>query len=676
MKIRKRTHRYFEDNDAESSATADRKSSDTNVDNYAVDSGSSVLVQDKNNKRRRNHELLQKEFETNFGYVNDLGSRQRGERFTRNFKNNEYWDGGENVEPTSADDAMRDNNWPEEREGVSGDGSGNGESFDIPEFTQSFPNDLVSYLKNIASSLNNVDSGTAELMKKKCLEECKKNEVLLLRFESSCRVVEEVFNGYEPGASSFHAAVLALPETYILDAILTGCSCRTLETLLFALSTNNDQQVFARWTEVIVKHCDKIVDNPNSSHFLRSLFRALIGLPKKETELEQHGKLDAFTKLRQKLTKEFNANCAIKKCFCSLVDGVLDFQCMKKKINTETVSLVLQEAVKCEWLVKGEKRKDFIMQSVNESNEMLRQCRSKFGSHFWQILLKRADEEEKELLYNTVFSTNLNELALDQYATYIVGTFVDVATSEELVTSIFDELSESFMDLCSKGKWTIVLGLIKASVDHEEKQKGLVKKIRSCFSCSKKSDKNLLVPYVFTMKAAHLSTSEDGKIEFDVKFGDYNGSKLLQEMIRLKCNKTVIKSLKSLTFKTLLDLALNDKGTFVIQAFLKSDSVALDDKLYISNALKPSWDKLMNSRFGSYVFDVMWDTGFFNIGEKRAIMVKLCSEFNEGKSGMWRMMAKKLNLQNFKENRKGWLKSEEARMKKLCNGNLNTKFRS
>lgn len=80
-------------------------------------------------------------------------------------------------------------------------------------------------------------------MRKKSLEECAENEVHLLRFESSCRAVEEVFDGYRPAAVSFHEAVLNLSEDSILEALLTGSSCRTLETLLFALSTIDDHLV-------------------------------------------------------------------------------------------------------------------------------------------------------------------------------------------------------------------------------------------------------------------------------------------------------------------------------------------------------------------------------------------------------------------------------------------------
>lgn len=72
------------------------------------------------------------------------------------------------------------------------------------------------------------------------------------------------------------------------------------------------------------------------------------------------------------------------------------------------------------------------------------------------------------------------------------------------ITDLFDELWETIPDLCDNGKWQSIIGLINASVIYEEKQKGLVKKIRQCFFCAKKSQRSIFIPMVFTMRLAKI----------------------------------------------------------------------------------------------------------------------------------------------------------------------------
>lgn len=73
---------------------------------------------------------------------------------------------------------------------------------------------------------------------------------------------------------------------------------------------------------------------------------------------------------------------------------------------------------------------------------------------------------------------------------------------------------------------------------------------------------------------------------FDVMKGQLHGSLILQELINYKHNKTVIISMKSLTDATLLEMARDKKGSFLLQALFKSSTVSQTDKELIAKPLK------------------------------------------------------------------------------------------
>ena len=79
---------------------------------------------------------------------------------------------------------------------------------------------------------------------------------------------------------------------------------------------------------------------------------------------------------------------------------------------------------------------------------------------------------------------------------------------------------------------------------------------------------------------------EDGRCQFDVRCGDVGGSLLIQELLKLKRNRTVTLSLLNLSDKTLIELAMDSKGTHIIQALLKSPTVTEENKMTIGSIFK------------------------------------------------------------------------------------------
>lgn len=80
-------------------------------------------------------------------------------------------------------------------------------------------------------------------IQEKCLEECSNNELLLLNFDNSSRLVEEIFKGYRPAAVQWMKAFMKIKKIKQLHLLYQGAACRTLETFLYALSPDYDSEV-------------------------------------------------------------------------------------------------------------------------------------------------------------------------------------------------------------------------------------------------------------------------------------------------------------------------------------------------------------------------------------------------------------------------------------------------
>lgn len=80
--------------------------------------------------------------------------------------------------------------------------------------------------------------------------------------------------------------------------------------------------------------------------------------------------------------------------------------------------------------------------------------------------------------------------------------------------------------------------------------------------------------------------TESGEVTFDVSKGQMHGSLLLQKLLELKHNKTVVNSLKSLSESTIMKLAAEKNGSFMLQKAFRSTTVEQADKVTIAKPLK------------------------------------------------------------------------------------------
>ncbi|VBB25417.1 unnamed protein product [Acanthocheilonema viteae] len=427
-------------------------------------------------------------------------------------------------------------------------------------------------------------------LQRKCLEECRGSEISLCKYSTSCFLIDEIFNGYHDAAKQWMIEIMQSGKETSLQLICMPWACHTLECLLSSLSNVLDTKV----------------------------------------------------------------NQAAKKSFGKIASVALNYSLVNALLNNESVSLVLQDVVECDSVVQTGYLRRFVKAACRDPDSVLKQWKGKQASHLWDIIVQKADEDLRQILYHSVLEGKLFYLSLHMFANFPVQKYMLSVKSNELIINVFDELMSHFMDICAEFKWGIIVALVQMA--HNKNEVAIVKKLRNYFGCRSRSARPAFVPCVFTLACR---TSEQFMGTFDVVKGQLYGSLILQELINYEHNKTVIMSIKSLTDTTILELARDKKGSFLLQALFKSSTVSRTDKELIAKPLKLKWHEVITNNVSNYVFDVLWANNLYDIMEKEKLMDELSKAVIGNHCKMLRLMCTKLNLRKFREQRKKWLKEQE-----------------
>ncbi|EFO24560.2 hypothetical protein LOAG_03927 [Loa loa] len=520
------------------------------------------------------------------------------------------------------------------------------------EHSMEYPSELIEYMKQVACIIRNDPSVLGDLQRK-CLEECQNSEISLCKFSTSCFLIDEIFNGCRDAARQWMFKIVQSRKEISLQLLCTPWACHTLETLLSSLSNILDIEIIVHWVDLVLENWIQLISDRNATHFIRTLAYHLVGLKKKRSE--KMGKCLA----KDVLSKKVQINQAAKENFERLASVALDYASVNVMLDNESVSLVLQDVVECDTVYQTGYLRKFVEAACRCPDSVLKQWKGKQASHLWDVIVQKVDEDLRRILYHSVLQGRLFDLSLHMFANFPMQKYILSVRSNELIVNIFDELMDHFTDICVKSKWPVITALVQMARNRDEV--AIVKKLRNYFRCRSISARPAFVPCIFTLTC---QTSAQFMGTFDVVKGQLHGSLILQELINYEHNKMVVMSMKSLAGTTILEMAQNKKGSFLLQTLFKSTTVSRTDKELIARPLKLKWHEVITNNVSSHVFDVLWINDLYNIAEKEALMNALSRAVIENHCKTLRLICMKLNLRKFKEQRMEWLKDAKKRLVK------------
>ncbi|VDK80107.1 unnamed protein product [Litomosoides sigmodontis] len=503
-----------------------------------------------------------------------------------------------------------------------------------------YPSDLIEYMKHVACVIKDDPTISSDLQRK-CLEECQGSEISLCKYSASCFLINEIFNGCRDAAKHWMSKIMQSGKETSLQLLSMPWSCHALESLLSSLSNVLDTEITDHWVDLVVENWIQLISDRNATYFIRTLTYHLVGIKRNRSE-----------EVKNVFSEKIDINQSAKESFERIATVALDYGSMNALLDNESVSLALQDVVKCDCVLKAGYLRRFVEAACRDPDSILKQWKGKQASHLWDIIVEKADEDLRQILYYSVLEGRLFDLSLHIFANFPVQKYILSLKSNELATNVFNELMGHFIDICAESKWKIITALVQMARNKDEVV--VIKKLRNYFKCRSKSARSAFVPCVFTLTCR---TPAQFTGTFDVWKGQLHGSLILQELINYEHNKTIIMSMKSLTYATVLEMARDKKGSFLLQALFKSCAVSRTDKELIAKPLKLKWHEMITNSVSSHVFDVLWTNDLYNITEKEHLMDALSKVVIENHCKTLRLMCMRLNLRKFREQRKEWIKS-------------------
>ncbi|KAH7700028.1 hypothetical protein AAVH_32856, partial [Aphelenchoides avenae] len=516
-----------------------------------------------------------------------------------------------------------------------------------PSDKNSFPTELVSYLRHIASTLSNEEPD--QLILTKCLEECDGEEVNLLGYQESCRLLETIFGRSKFGAFGFLKKLNRLKRVKWLNLIYNGCSARTIETLLLALQPIDErslEEVVTGWKDLVVDDWNNLVMDANGIHLIRSLARLLLGLPKADTKAELKS---AMTASKPKFANT-DVEKQLRRDFEQLNNLALDYGSMKDYIGRPTVSLLVQDFAEMDACLKCGQCRQFVIKALENPDEIEEWWKDKEASRVWEKLVSGIDEDLRQTLFASALSGRLRDLAAHKYANYPLQRMISLSKSEESVTDIL-EMTEDFETLLDKQRSGVVIAVLQCVANHEEEQERVIKALRQCFHAEKKRSKLHFAPNVLCLNSADVS-EENSSIRFNVSSSTLQGSLLVQHLLNLHHHKSILGSLLAVSAECLMEMAKHPLASHAIDSAFRSKKIPMQDKLQL--AQKFDWVTLVGDKYGSRVFEAYWELADVPIESRERILESLARSNSESKSPVFRLICNKLKVKEFAQNRNLW----------------------
>lgn len=82
-------------------------------------------------------------------------------------------------------------------------------------------------------------------LQRKCLEECQGSEISLCKYNASCFLIGEIFNGCRDAAKQWMSKIMQSGKETSLQLLSMPWACHVLESLLSSLSNVVDTEVSA-----------------------------------------------------------------------------------------------------------------------------------------------------------------------------------------------------------------------------------------------------------------------------------------------------------------------------------------------------------------------------------------------------------------------------------------------
>nr|XP_018913884.1 PREDICTED: nucleolar protein 9 [Bemisia tabaci] len=285
--------------------------------------------------------------------------------------------------------------------------------------------------------------------------------------------------------------------------------------------------------------------------------------------------------------------------------------------------------------------------------------------HLFEVMITVAPHKLYTQMFAKFCMNRIAALAMNKKTNFIIQKLLLSCQESAEFESIFTELEPHLASIFQIGHSGVILSLCQTGQRLTVKQGQILQNLQKILNCYDPKDRQMLfVPLLVSLKTYEVYQEE--KEEDKPLITNMHGCLILQAMLAFNKPAQIINSMLSMTQKDLLALFCDSKGCHIAEAFLRSPTVGAKSRERLFKILKDSYAALSSSKYGSWVFEALWEV--VDTKQKISLMEELILNASVLESTEFgSIISSKVSLQTFRKNREAWIQaqSRDSKKKKL-----------
>ncbi|XP_035901431.1 nucleolar protein 9 [Anopheles stephensi] len=367
-----------------------------------------------------------------------------------------------------------------------------------------------------------------------------------------------------------------------------------------------------RMTKFLMNNLEEFVSDCNASHAIRQVILHLAGITEKKAVEGSESKHLIVPEEWQKLLHEFGERILAWPQFVDLA-------------STEVTAVLLQDLLRAVAITNDEFHlKQFLSKLYKEvfrpnkketkydPDSETQPDTSNLPPLFTNSSMLRVlemcvavapAEFIKNKLYAKLFRNHVKQLAVSKTGNFAVQKLIDHTTEKDLMDLIFAELEDSLEQLLSMRHTGVLLAMARACGRLSCQQGKFVKLLLDALHCGESTPEKMIMAVLCLLPADGTNAPADSPNIL------LHGSLILQAILYYTKPIKFVTALLGMPNDRLAEIFLDQRGSFVANAFIESKFVGEKSREKMVRHLEGQYSRFALNIYGSRVVQIMFEAG-------------------------------------------------------------------
>ncbi|XP_064466921.1 nucleolar protein 9-like [Ornithodoros turicata] len=280
------------------------------------------------------------------------------------------------------------------------------------------------------------------------------------------------------------------------------------------------------------------------------------------------------------------------------------------------------------------------------------------ASYVVEKLFKYGPPEYISKVWKEHLQGHLLKMAIHPVANFCAQRLLESVSTLDEFHNMYEELAPGFDSLMMCRNTTVLVCIAEACKRLSTYQSKFITKLQETLNCASPEErKHLLVPltlYMMTYGDFERAGAHIGIV--------HQGALIIQHTLHFQKPTKVVNSLLAMTAEELTALACCPKGSHVIDAFIMSPSVTVQQRGQFVSKMKGHFYDVATDKYGSLVIDNFWKMA--TLAQKVEVAEELSQKEHLLTASVYgSFVARKCAVYHFKHRRNEWTQVQTAKEK-------------